>query len=468
MSLEWNDVVLKDVLSEKGYIRGPFGSALKRAEMKSEGIPVYEQQNAIYDNRIFRYYIDEEKYQSLKRFTTYTDDLIISCSGTVGKVSIIKHDDPKGIISQALLTLRVNKDLILPEFLKYFFSSYEGYNSLVSRSTGSVQVNISKRAVIEEIPLKLPPLDVQRKIVHYLSLIDKKIETNKKINKNLQKQINILFKSFFINFEFYDGKYQETLFGEIPIEWNIILFKDILNERNEKSTNQDIPMYSVTLDGIQPRADIYKKKITAKTTKFKIIHKYDLIFGMPNSGYQYGIMYDEIGGVSSAYPVFEINGIQPRYVDLFIKNISNYFNDIVKSGSRMGQGIDKKVLLSKEIYVPPNEHLDKYYSIESKLLDLINHNLTEINNLTKLRDTLLPKLMSGEIDVSKINCDLKIIIRKIYIKSSKLFLWRYLSENKNYIKNTKSNETLLKSRTIYKINKFLAKFTTRYRYYRQQ
>lgn len=408
MSLEWNDVVLKDVLSEKGYIRGPFGSALKRAEMKSEGIPVYEQQNAIYDNRIFRYYINEEKYQSLKRFTTYTDDLIISCSGTVGKVSIIKHDDPKGIISQALLTLRVNKDLILPEFLKYFFSSYEGYNSLVSRATGSVQVNISKRAVIEEIPLKLPPLDVQRKIVHYLSLIDKKIETNEKINKNLQKQINILFKSFFINFEFYDGKYQETLFGEIPIEWNIILFKDILNERNEKSTNQDISMYSVTLDGIQPRADIYKKKITAKTTKFKIIHKYDLIFGMPNSGYQYGIMYDEIGGVSLAYPVFEINGIQPRYVDLFIKNISNYFNDIVKSGSRMGQGIDKKVLLSKEIYVPPNEHLDKYYSIESKLLDLINHNLTEINNLTKLRDTLLPKLMSGEIDVSKINCDLEL------------------------------------------------------------
>ena len=186
MSLEWNDVVLKDVLSEKGYIRGPFGSALKRTEMKSEGIPVYEQQNAIYDNRIFRYFIDEEKYQSLKRFTTYPDDLIISCSGTVGKVSIIKDDDPKGIISQALLTLRVNKDLILPEFLKYFFCSFEGYNSLVSRSTGSVQVNISKRAVIEEIPLKLPPLDIQQKIVYYLSLIDKKIETNKEINKNFK------------------------------------------------------------------------------------------------------------------------------------------------------------------------------------------------------------------------------------------------------------------------------------------
>lgn len=84
------------------------------------------------------------------------------------------------------MTLRVNKDLILPEFLKYFFCSYEGYNSLVSRSTGSVQVNISKRTVIEEIPLKLPPLDIQQKIVYYLSLIDKKIETNEEINKNFK------------------------------------------------------------------------------------------------------------------------------------------------------------------------------------------------------------------------------------------------------------------------------------------
>ena len=321
---------------------------------------------------------------------------------------------PIGYIAIANNELSTNqgfKSLICNEKIchyKYFYYWLKlNIKYIINNSNGSTFKEISG-GTFKNLELSLPSLNEQKAISSVLWTIDEKISVLKRINKNLQKQINILFKSFFINFEFYDGKYQETLFGEIPIEWNIILFKDILNERNEKSTNQDISMYSVTLDGIQPRADIYKKKITAKTTKFKIIHKYDLIFGMPNSGYQYGIMYDEIGGVSLAYPVFEINGIQPRYVDLFIKNISNYFNDIVKSGSRMGQGIDKKVLLSKEIYVPPNEHLDKYYSIESKLLDLINHNLTEINNLTKLRDTLLPKLMSGEIDVSKINCDLEL------------------------------------------------------------
>ena len=82
----FKNVILKDILAEKGYIRGPFGSALKRSEMCSEGIPVYEQQNAIYDNRNFRYFIDEDKYQELKRFTTLKDDLIIKYNGDSQKV----------------------------------------------------------------------------------------------------------------------------------------------------------------------------------------------------------------------------------------------------------------------------------------------------------------------------------------------------------------------------------------------
>ena len=120
-----------------------------------------------------------------------------------------------------------------------------------------------------------------------------------------------------------------------------------------------------------------------------------------------------------------------------------------------------------ELPILPQKELFEFDNFAKDLFDKISSNTKEIEKLQKLRDTLLPKLMSGEIDVSKINCDLKIIIRKIYIKSSKLFLWRYLSENQNHIKNTKSNETLLKSRTIHKINKFLAKFNARYRYYRQ-
>jgi type I restriction enzyme S subunit len=78
---------LREVLAEKGYIRGPFGSALRRPELKDEGIPIYEQQHAIYNIRDFRFFIDESKFNELKRFQVRSNDLIISCSGTVGRIS---------------------------------------------------------------------------------------------------------------------------------------------------------------------------------------------------------------------------------------------------------------------------------------------------------------------------------------------------------------------------------------------
>ena len=86
-----DDVI--NLLQEKGYIRGPFGSALKRADMIESGIPVYEQSNVIYNNRTFRYFISDEKAKKLKRFFVEENDLLISCSGTVGKVSIVNKDD---------------------------------------------------------------------------------------------------------------------------------------------------------------------------------------------------------------------------------------------------------------------------------------------------------------------------------------------------------------------------------------
>lgn len=77
MAGEWRTVPLRDVLGERGYIRGPFGSALRRPELKTKGIPVYEQQHAITGTREFRFFIDEDKYAELRRFTVQEDDLII-------------------------------------------------------------------------------------------------------------------------------------------------------------------------------------------------------------------------------------------------------------------------------------------------------------------------------------------------------------------------------------------------------
>ena len=130
---------LGDLLIEKGYIRGPFGSALKRQELKQSGIPVYEQQQAIDGHRRFRFFVDKEKHDELIRFTVKANDLIISCSGTVGRVSVIEDGDPLGIISQALLILRPNVESLLPRFLYYFLISPAGQASLLAASHGAVQ-----------------------------------------------------------------------------------------------------------------------------------------------------------------------------------------------------------------------------------------------------------------------------------------------------------------------------------------
>src|SRR3989344_4724990 len=197
--VHWELTELKNMLTEKGYIRGPFGSTLRRPELKTKGVPVYEQQHAIYNMRDFRYFVDEKKFKELNRFQVKTNDLIISCSGTLGKVSIITEDDPKGIISQALLTLRPNPKKVLPDYLKYFFTSNSGFSSITSRSSGSVQVNIANRQIIEQIKLALPSISEQQLIITILSPLDDKIELNRKMNKTLEETGKTLFKQLFVD-----------------------------------------------------------------------------------------------------------------------------------------------------------------------------------------------------------------------------------------------------------------------------
>lgn len=392
--------------------------------MKSEGIPVYEQQNAIYDNRIFRYYINEEKYQSLKRFTTYTDDLIISCSGTVGKVSIIKHDDPKGIISQALLTLRVNKDLILPEFLKYFFSSYEGYNSLVSRATGSVQVNISKRAVIEEIPLKLPPLDVQRKIVHYLSLIDKKIETNEKINKNLEQLIKYIYINWFEEFEpFKDKDFYDTKLGSIPVGWDVkplqefIKFQEGPGIRNWQYVEEDginflnircIQNNDLVLDTANM---ISKEEANGKYAHF-MLNEWDLVISSSGTLGRYAIVREEHLPLCLNTSIIRFTPMHSfdhyAYVYSYLTSRGFYHYLLTMGSGSVQLNFGPTHLKQIDLIVPPENILKKYNDLIFPLIEQMVTIKSEISKLTKLRDTLLPKLMSGEIDVSKINCDLEL------------------------------------------------------------
>ena len=186
----WRMGTLGDVLLK--YVRGPFGSALKKDDMLTCGVPVYEQQHVIDNHRDFRYYVSTEKYEQLKRFSVKENDLIISCSGTIGRIIQIEKNDPIGIINQALLILRIDNQKYSPTILRYFLLSDEGHEMLIEDAHGSAQVNIAKREIIESIPIIIPNQDMIGELDAKLHLIDQSIKNRKQENSKLTELQSLL------------------------------------------------------------------------------------------------------------------------------------------------------------------------------------------------------------------------------------------------------------------------------------
>lgn len=376
---EWIDILLSDILMDKGYIRGPFGSALKRGDMKEDGIPVYEQQHAIYNSRDFRYYIDEQKFNEMKRFQVKKDDLIISCSGTVGKVSIIKDDDPKGIISQALLLLRADTNKVLPLYLKYFFSSREGYNAIVSRSSGSVQVNIAKRSVIEQIPLKLPQIKTQRKIVGVLSSIDEKIEVNERINNNLEQQVTTVFYNMF-------GKYEQNSNTHKPLS-TIAKFKyGTMPKKDKLGTGHYHAFSGYQIVGTYP-------EVMFENPQLIIVAR-----GVGGCG---DVKYTPANCYLTNLSIAIITE-KTMHDDYLYHYLRLHDTKIMNTGSAQPQ-ITVSTLEKFEIPIPPEEEMIRFSDFVQPFKQQYRNNQDENKLLSKLRDTLLPKLMSGELDISDID-----------------------------------------------------------------
>lgn len=193
MSEKWE---IKTLGSLCDFVRGPFGGSLKKSCFKAAGYAVYEQQHAIYDQfEDIRYFIDESKYCEMQRFELFPGDLIMSCSGTMGKVAIVPDGIPKGIINQALLKLSPGKS-ISAEFLKYWMSSPNFQNQLIQLSQGVAIKNVASVKVLKEIWVCLPSLPEQERIVaivdHAFEGIDRAISNTKKNLANARE----LFESY--------------------------------------------------------------------------------------------------------------------------------------------------------------------------------------------------------------------------------------------------------------------------------
>ncbi|KFX07985.1 hypothetical protein KP22_07785 [Pectobacterium betavasculorum] len=203
-----------------------------------------------------------------------------------------------------------------------------------------------------------------------------------------------MFKSWFVDFEPFGG--------EMPNGWQVIKFSSFIKPRVEKIINDNnTPMLSITNDGVVLRDTKFNKNLVSATTKVKLTKHSDLVFGNSRHTLNWGVVRIPEGGVSSAYNVFSVaESISTNYLESFIKSKIGYFNNIIRATTRDNQGIDIAALMQKSIYLPSSNTLSEYYIIENPLMEKVIANNKESSRLAEIRDTLLPRLMSGELSVA--------------------------------------------------------------------
>ena len=171
---EWEEKTLGEISK---LVRGPFGGSLKKEIFVASGYAVYEQSHAIYgDFNSFRYYITREKFDDLRRFAVAANDIIMSCSGTMGKFAVVPCDASAGVINQALLKLTVVPSCD-PRFLKEVLELPSVQRKLLSQSAGGAIQNVVSVDQIKALPLRFPGESEQHKIMGCLSSLDAQITT---------------------------------------------------------------------------------------------------------------------------------------------------------------------------------------------------------------------------------------------------------------------------------------------------
>lgn len=183
MKVGWEKKPLGDICK---FVRGPFGGSLKKDIFVQDGYAVYEQQHAIYDQfSQIRYFIDQKKFDEMSRFELKSGDLIMSCSGTMGKVAIVPQGIKQGIINQALLKLSPSKS-ILPTFLKLWMESKSFQESLKEQSGGAAIQNVASVAILKDIKIEYPAVQEQQRIV---AILDKAFEQIAIAHANTEKNL---------------------------------------------------------------------------------------------------------------------------------------------------------------------------------------------------------------------------------------------------------------------------------------
>ena len=357
---------------------------------------------------VTKYVYDTEKHISelglLNSSTKLLEknDIVISARGTVGAMAMIP--DPM-CFNQSCFGLRGN-NIVDKNFLYYLTRTK--VDELRKTAHGSVFDTIT-RETFDNLRCLVPPLQTQQKIGNILSSLDSKIELNKRINDNLEQQAQALFKSWFVDFEpFKKGKFIDSELGMIPEGWQVEELGNITNSITEKvGKRTDIKVLSpVNTGDLLLSEEYFTKQVYSKNlAKYIMVAPNDFAYNPAriNIGSIGMNTFDFSGCVSPVYVVFRCEKEYHHFFNIFkaTKNFKEEVNTRAIGGIR--QTLSYKDFSLIKIVYPPKEAVEQFNKIYSHIMILIKKNVLENKRLHQTRDTLLPKLMSGELKINDIN-----------------------------------------------------------------
>ena len=330
----------------------------------------------------------------------HNGDLLFAWACTFGP-HIWKEDNT--IFHYHIWKIVEDKDVVDRRFFYYYLKFATG--GFLGALNGSVMVHITKSSM-EKMSIRIPKkLEDQRRIASILSSLDRKIELNNKINADLEEMAQAIFKNWFVDFEpFKDGKFVDSELGMIPEGWKVGTLGDITKNKSAKvKERNDVKVLSPVTTGELVLSEEYftKQVFSSSIAKYKIVNKGDFAYNPArvNIGSIGRNEFDFDGCVSPVYVVFSVLDGYENYFDLFRK--TDFFKDSVASlaigGVRQSLSYDDLSLI--ETIIPSKNIVEKFNDFYNQMKKTIKANKLENSRLSLLRDTLLPRLMSGELEV---------------------------------------------------------------------
>ena len=404
--MEWKEVRLGDVCEIYGRIGFRGYTTNDLVDTPKEGAISLSPKNIINGelNLDQCTYIKWDKYYESPEIMINPNEIIITKTGSsVGRTTFVRRvDHPMTLNPQLVVLKNISENA---EFLSYYIKSALFQSVLKSIVVGSAIPTLSQKN-LANLKINVPKeVDDQRRIASILSSLDRKIELNNKINADLEEMAQAIFKNWFVDFEpFKDSKFVDSELGMIPEGWKVGTLGDITKNKSAKvKERNDVKVLSPVTTGELVLSEEYftKQVFSSSIAKYKIVNKGDFAYNPArvNIGSLGRNDFDFDGCVSPVYVVFSVLDGYENYFDLFRK--TDFFKDSVASLAIGGvrQSLSYDDLSSIEVIIPSENAVEEFNNLYNQMKKTIKANKLESSRLSLLRDTLLPRLMSCELEV---------------------------------------------------------------------